>query len=74
MSVIHAVYRKGVFEPSNPVKLDEGAKVTIHIESGMDDVITWLDRATALRGELRSKYGDLPDSAVSIAEDRRRDG
>jgi predicted DNA-binding antitoxin AbrB/MazE fold protein len=72
MTTIEAVYRNGVFEPLGPVPLSEGSKVRINVDPRSAELLAWLDRARELREELFRKYGEFPDSTLSIAEDRRR--
>jgi len=73
MTTIEAVYADGVFKPLGEVKLPEHVRVRLQIEILVEeDVPEWLCSARALRQQLFEKYGYFPDSAIDIAEDRRR--
>lgn len=73
MSHIQAIYRRGVFEPLEPVDLREEQRVQLSVGIvGSGDLQAWLVAAGKLRSEVMSQSGVLPDSSVEIAEDRRR--
>ncbi len=68
-----AIYRDGVFQPLTPLTLPDNQRVSLNIEPVEEqDVKAWLDDTDRLREEIKAKYGLLPDSALSIAEDRMR--
>ena len=73
MSQIEAIYRRGVFEPLEPVDLKENQRVRINVESAPpQSAHEWFEEVTRLREQLREKYGTFPDSTIDIAEDRLR--
>ena len=73
MSQIEAIYRHGVFEPLEPVNLEEEQRVRLSIEpADKETVAAWLERVTKRREEIFQRQGYLPDSTLDIAEDRRR--
>jgi predicted DNA-binding antitoxin AbrB/MazE fold protein len=73
MTTIEAVYADGVFKPLGEVKLPEHVRVRLQVETMVEeDVLEWLRSVQALRQQLFEKHGYFPDSAIDIAEDRRR--
>jgi predicted DNA-binding antitoxin AbrB/MazE fold protein len=74
MRYVEAIYRHGVFEPLQPVDLQEEQRVRLSIEPAIPDVVqAWLQRVQALRAEIMKRHGGfLPDSTPEIAEDRMR--
>jgi len=73
MSVIEAVYRHGVFEPLEPVNLEEEQRVEVHVASGDASALAkWIEEVRVLQEEFVKKHGLLPDSTPDIAEDRLR--
>ena len=73
MSVIEAVYRHGVFEPLEPVHLQEEQRVEVHVASaGKEAMKTWIRKTKARQAAFIKKHGLLPDSTPDIAEDRMR--
>jgi predicted DNA-binding antitoxin AbrB/MazE fold protein len=73
MSYVEAIYRHGVFEPLQPVDLQEEQRVRLSIEpAGPEAMKEWLERVTKRRDEIFQRQGFLPDSTLDIAEDRKR--
>ncbi len=73
MSQIDAIYRHGVFEPLEPVNLQEEQRVRLSIETAAKETSeAWLERVKKRQAEIFARQGFLPDSAPEIAEDRRR--
>jgi predicted DNA-binding antitoxin AbrB/MazE fold protein len=73
MTTIEAVYADGVFKPLGEVKLPEHVRVRLQVETLVEeDVLEWLRSVQALRQQLFEKHGYFPDSAIDIAENRRR--
>jgi predicted DNA-binding antitoxin AbrB/MazE fold protein len=73
MSQIEAIYRHGVFQPLQPVDLQEDQRVTLKIEPASKETPEqWLERVKQRHADFVAKHGYLPDSASLIAEDRMR--
>lgn len=73
MSHIEAIYRKGVFEPLQPVDFREDEHVYLHVESTVEaSPLTWLDEVRSLQRSIVLRNGVLPDSSADIAADRAR--
>jgi predicted DNA-binding antitoxin AbrB/MazE fold protein len=73
MNIVDAVYRRGVFEPLQPVKLAEDQHVRLTIESPpVKAWQAWLQRVRERHAEFGKRNGVLPDSTPGIAEDRLR--
>ena len=77
MSRIEAVFRKGVFEPLQPVELKEEERVLLDI-SPLNEQFSpaeFLALVTDLQERiLKDRNGELlPDSTPDIAADRLRD-
>ncbi len=73
MSQIEAVYRHGVFEPLEPVNLQEEQRVRLSIEpTEKEKWEEWLKRVEKRQKEIYERQGYLPDGAPGIAEDRMR--
>jgi predicted DNA-binding antitoxin AbrB/MazE fold protein len=73
MSRIEAIYRRGVFEPLEPVNLQEEQRVCLSIEPADKETLeAWLECARELRNTIYKRRGFLPDSTPGIAEDRMR--
>jgi predicted DNA-binding antitoxin AbrB/MazE fold protein len=73
MSYVEAIYRHGVFEPLQPVDLQEEQRVRLSIEpTGKPTPEEWLERVKQHHAAFVEKYGYLPDSTPDIAEDRMR--
>jgi predicted DNA-binding antitoxin AbrB/MazE fold protein len=73
MSQIEAIYRHGVFEPLEPVNLQEDQRVRLSIEPADKEAFeTWIQRVDELREAILKRQGCLPDSTPGIAEDRMR--
>lgn len=73
MSQVDAIYRHGVFEPLQPVNLEEEQRVRLSIEPAEKDTWpVWLERVQKRQAEILQRQGYLPDSAIDIAEDRAR--
>lgn len=59
MQAIHATYQNGVFTPAEPVKLPEGAQVTLWLQPGFKELAylrpedrAFLDRLAGERAEV----------------------
>jgi predicted DNA-binding antitoxin AbrB/MazE fold protein len=75
MSLIEAIYRRGVFEPLQPVDLPENQRVRLNVEPNplkLQEWQEWFERVQRLQDELRQQHGEFPDSTIDIAEDRMR--
>jgi predicted DNA-binding antitoxin AbrB/MazE fold protein len=73
MSSIEAIYRHGVFEPLEPVQLQDEQRVRLHIEPTGDETLqVWLEQVRTRQAATLKRHGILPDSAPDIAEDRQR--
>jgi predicted DNA-binding antitoxin AbrB/MazE fold protein len=73
MSQIEAIYRHGVFEPLEPVNLQEEQRVRLSIEpTEKEKLEPWLERVRKRQEEIFQRQGFLPDSTVDVAEDRMR--
>jgi predicted DNA-binding antitoxin AbrB/MazE fold protein len=73
MSQIEAIYRHGVFQPLEPVDLNEEQRVTLSIEPQRAEALEiWLEQVRKLRDDIYQLQGYLPDSTRDIAEDRMR--
>lgn len=73
MSAIEAIYQHGVFKPLADVALSENQRVRLSIQP-LDpfDAQAWLDRVRERQQRIIAERGCFPDSALDIAEDRRR--
>ena len=73
MSQVEAIFRKGVFEPLEPVNLPDNQRVRLNIEPAPQMTMAeWIEDSKRFRDMMRAKYGEFPDSTPGIAEDRRR--
>jgi predicted DNA-binding antitoxin AbrB/MazE fold protein len=75
MSQIDAIYRNGVFEPLQPVELQEDQRVRLQIELTEKEAwAKWVDEVRKHHDEILKRRGGecLPDSTPGIAEDRLR--
>jgi predicted DNA-binding antitoxin AbrB/MazE fold protein len=73
MTQIEAIYQGGVFRPLVDVYLEENQRVRLNIEAiGERDLRQWLDGVRQLHQRIVAERGHFPDSALDIAEDRRR--
>ena len=73
MSHVEAIYRRGVFEPLEPVTLREEQRVRLSFEPGNGQTPqSWLNQVKAVQDAIVQRHGILPDSAPEIAADRMR--
>lgn len=73
MSQVDAIFRHGVFEPLEPVNLNEEQRVRLNIQpAGKESLITWLNRVRLLQASVIARKGYLPDSTAEISADRMR--
>jgi predicted DNA-binding antitoxin AbrB/MazE fold protein len=73
MSAIDAIYRKGVFEPLQPVDLRDNQRVRLRIEAAPEtSSAKWLQDVRRLHESIIATHGLLPDSTPDIASDRLR--
>ena len=73
MTQIHAIYRQGVFQPTDPVNFAEEQRVRLSIEAASDQSpLEWLDLLKPLHATVAARHGCLPDSTLDIAMDRAR--
>jgi predicted DNA-binding antitoxin AbrB/MazE fold protein len=73
MSQIEAIFRRGVFQPLEPVHLPEEQRVRLSVEpTASQAVATWLKDVQSLQAAVVQREGQLPDSANEIAADRLR--
>jgi predicted DNA-binding antitoxin AbrB/MazE fold protein len=74
MTRVDAIYEHGIFRLLGPVDLPENQRVALNIEPvSYEDIMAWLAETDRLREEIAAEHGILPDSAIDIAEDRRRE-
>ena len=70
---IDAVFRRGVFEPLEPVKFQEEQRVRLNVEAEENENLkSWLEEVRAMHAAFLSERGPLPDSTPDIAADRMR--
>ena len=76
MTHVEAIYHDGIFQPVQDVKLTENQRVRLSIEPvEAGDVMKWREWLAEVQEHQRriiAERGYFPDSAISIAEDRRR--
>ncbi len=73
MSQIDAIYREGVFLPLGTVDLSENSRVRFNVEVvPVEAVAYWFEFAREARAALAAVHGEMPDSSLDIADDRRR--
>ena len=73
MTKVEAIYQNGVFRPLQEVGLPENQRVRLSVEPvAAADVRAWLARVQQRRQRIIAERGYFPDSALDIAEDRRR--
>jgi predicted DNA-binding antitoxin AbrB/MazE fold protein len=75
-TTVEAIYENGLLRPLAALPLKEHQRVTVTVkdqESDKEEMLAWLKRTAALRQSIREKFGTLPDSTLSIREDRDRD-
>jgi predicted DNA-binding antitoxin AbrB/MazE fold protein len=73
MTHVDAIYQNGVFRLLGPVDFKENQRVILTIELIQnEDALAWIKQASQFREEMAARHGILPDSAIDIAEDRRR--
>jgi len=73
MSHIEAVYKRGVFQPLDPVNLPEDQRVHLLVEPATAQTPRqWLDEVRKIQAVIVSREGVLPDSTSDIAADRMR--
>ncbi|MEX2315962.1 MAG: antitoxin family protein [Pirellulales bacterium] len=73
MSRIEAVYRRGVFQPLEPVNLRDEQRVQLSFEPANGQTPqAWLSQVRAMQAAIVERQGVLPDSAPEIAADRMR--
>jgi predicted DNA-binding antitoxin AbrB/MazE fold protein len=73
MTQVDAIYQNGVFKPLQAVTLAENQLVRLsyqHLEPV--DIQAWLAAIQEQQKRMIGERGYFPDSAASIAEDRRR--
>jgi predicted DNA-binding antitoxin AbrB/MazE fold protein len=75
-TTIEAVFSGGVLRPLGDVNLQENQRVRLTVVplSLPPQFAQWLRETAAFRQECYEKYGYFPDSAETVAADRRRDG
>jgi len=75
MTTLEAIYENGVFKPIQPVSLPDKQRVQIDVHPiEMFNADLWLARVRSRQQEIVARVGVLPDSALDVAADRRRDG
>ncbi len=73
MNQVDAIYQNGVFKPLQDVGLPENQRVRLSVQPiEASDVRAWLAEVQELQQRIIAERGYFPDSAVDIAEDRRR--
>lgn len=70
---LKAIYRHGLFEPLEPVSLDEEQCVRLNVEVIPDETVqSWIQRVRLVHTPIVQRQGPLPDSSREIAADRLR--
>lgn len=70
---IDAIYQNGVFKPLQDVSLAENQRVRLSVDAlDVANVRAWLSEVHELQERIVARRGYFPDSAIEIAEDRRR--
>jgi predicted DNA-binding antitoxin AbrB/MazE fold protein len=75
-TTVEAIYENGVLRPLQPLSLEEHQRVTLTVDeqrSNKEAMLAWLEQAAASRARMQERHGFLPDSTLSIREDRDRD-
>jgi predicted DNA-binding antitoxin AbrB/MazE fold protein len=73
MTQIDAIYQNGVFKPLQDVELSENQRVRLSVQPiEAANVRAWLAGVQELQRRIIAERGYFPDSAIDIAEDRRR--
>ncbi len=73
MTQVDAIYQNGVFKPLQDVGLPENQRVRLSVQTiEAGDVRAWLARVQERQQRIIAERGYFPDSALDIAEDRRR--
>ncbi|MDZ4688332.1 MAG: antitoxin family protein [Planctomycetaceae bacterium] len=75
-TTVEAIYKDGVLRPLQPLPLKEDQHVTVTVAERRFDkeaMLAWLKQAAASRARMEAECGVLPDSTISIREDRDRD-
>ena len=73
MTQIDAIYQDGVFKPLEDLRLPENQRVRLNVQPlEVSDAMAWLARVQTRQQQIIAQRGFFPDSAASIAEDRRR--
>lgn len=75
-TTVEAIYENGLLRPLTALPLKEHQRVTVTVAERQFDkeaMLAWLKRTAALRQSIREQFGTLPDSTLSIREDRDRD-
>jgi predicted DNA-binding antitoxin AbrB/MazE fold protein len=73
MTRVDAIYRDGVFQPLEDVRLPENQRVRLSVQPlAGDDARAWLTRVQQRQQRIIAERGYFPDSVADIAEDRRR--
>lgn len=77
MQQIEAIYQDGVFKPLTRVRLKKNQHVRLSVSPTTPvkkkDFRAWFRDLEKFHKEFVKKHGYLPDSAIEIAKDRRRD-
>ena len=73
MSHLEAIFKRGVFQPLEPVNLPEDQRVHLRVESvPAETPQQWLENVRKIHIVIVGRQGFLPDSANDIAMDRAR--
>ncbi|MBI3465789.1 MAG: antitoxin family protein [Planctomycetes bacterium] len=73
MSHVQAIFRRGVFEPLEPVDLQEEQRVRLSFEPAAEETPqAWLNEVRRLQAGVIERHGYLPDSVRDVAADRGR--
>jgi predicted DNA-binding antitoxin AbrB/MazE fold protein len=73
MTQVNALYQDGVFKPLQEVDLPENQRVRLTVQSVKTrDVQVWLAQIEQRHQRIIAERGYFPDSALDIAEDRKR--
>jgi predicted DNA-binding antitoxin AbrB/MazE fold protein len=73
MTQVIAIYRNGIFQPLDPVKLTDDERVRLTIEPApIHSHETWLATVRELQAKVIARAGPLANSTPEIAADRLR--
>ena len=73
MTEVDAIYQNGVFKPLQDVGLPDNQRVRLSVQPvEASDMRAWFAEVQEFRQQIIAERGYFPDSALDIADDRRR--